>query len=289
MRPQAKRFAAVVIAAAGRGVGESEGAFMLIGKRGAAASAISTADAERVTVRGRDLAGDLMGSASFTEFFFLLATGRMPSAEQRFFLDLSLVALAEHGLTPSVQAARMTYAADPAALQGAVAAGILGCGTVVLGTADLARALIDEVLARIDAGASPDQAAEQIARERRAAGETMPGFGHPLHKPVDPRAERMIALARERGVAGRGVDCATRLTGAVARVWGKQLPMNVSMSIAATLRDLDIPASLARGVPILARAAGLIAHLAEEAETPIGFFMASQAEAAVRYVGQAPP
>jgi citrate synthase len=158
-----------------------------------------------------------------------------------------------------------------------------------LGTADLARVLIDEVLARIDAGASPDEAAEQIARERRAAGRPMPGFGHPLHKPADPRADRMIALARERGVAGRGVDCATRLTGAVARAWGKPLPMNVSMAIAATLRDLDVPASLVRGVPILARTAGLLAHLGEEAEAPIGFFMASQAEAAIGYVGEAPP
>ncbi|MGO9773633.1 MAG: citryl-CoA lyase [Roseiarcus sp.] len=262
---------------------------MLIGKRGAASSAISTADFERVTVRGRDLAADLMGSVSFTDFFFFLATGRLPSVEQRFFLDLALVAIAEHGLTPSVQAARMTYAADPAALLGAVAAGVLGCGTVVLGTADLARVLIDEVLARIGAGASPDEAAEQIARERRAAGRPMPGFGHPLHKPADPRADRMIALARERGVAGRGVDCATRLTGAVARAWGKPLPMNVSMAIAATLRDLDVPASLVRGVPILARTAGLLAHLGEEAEAPIGFFMASQAEAAIGYVGEAPP
>jgi citrate synthase len=262
---------------------------MLIGKRGAAASAISTADPSSVTVRGRDLAGELMGSASFTEFFFLLATGRMPSAEQRFFLDLALVAIAEHGLTPSVQAARMTYAADPAALQGAVAAGVLGCGAVVLGTAGLARALVDEVLAAIDAGASPDEAAERVARERRAAGKSIPGFGHPLHKPVDPRAERMIALAHERGVAGRGVDCATRLTGAVARVWGKALPMNASMAIAATLRDVDVPASLIRGAPILARTAGLLAHLGEEAETPIGFFMASQAEAAIRYSGEAPP
>ncbi len=121
---------------------------MLIGKRGAAATAIATASSDRVTVRGRDLAGDLMGQATFTEFFFLAATGRAPTIEQRFFLDLSLVAIAEHGLTPSVQAARMTYAADPAALQGAVAAGVLGCGTVILGAADLCRRLIEDVLAR---------------------------------------------------------------------------------------------------------------------------------------------
>jgi citrate synthase len=262
-----------------------EEAVMLIGKRGAAASAISTADPLGVTVRGRDLAGELMGSETFTEFFFFLATGRMPSAEQRFFLDLALVAIAEHGLTPSVQAARMTYAADPAALQGAVAAGVLGCGTVILGAAREAGALLDHVLQRIDAGATPDEAADAIAREHRAAKKPLAGYGHPLHKPVDPRAERMIALARERGTAGRGVDAATRLTAAAARVWEKPLPMNVSMAIAATLRDADVPAAIIRGVPILARAAGLIAHLAEEAETPIGFYMASQAEEAIRYAG----
>src|SRR5260370_17769346 len=121
---------------------------MLIGKRGAAATAIAAVLSDRVTVRGRDLAGDLMGRTSFTEFLFLLATGRAPTEEQRFFLDLSLVAIAEHGLTPSVQAARMTYAADPAALQGAVAAGVLGCGTVILGAADLCRRLVEDVLPR---------------------------------------------------------------------------------------------------------------------------------------------
>ncbi len=114
---------------------------MLIGKPGAAKTAIASASADRVSVRGRDLAGDLMGRTTFTEFFFLAATGREPTEEQRFFLDLSLVAIAEHGLTPSVQAARMTLAADPTALQGAVAAGVLGCGTVILGSADLCRQL----------------------------------------------------------------------------------------------------------------------------------------------------
>ncbi len=258
---------------------------MLIGKRGAATTSISTATAHRITVRGRDLCSELMGATNFTEFFFLLAAGRMPTADQSFFLDLALVALAEHGLTPSVQAARMTYAADPAALQGAVAAGVLGCGTVILGAAREAGALLEHVLKRIDAGATPDEAAETIAREHRAAKKPLTGFGHPLHKPVDPRAERMIALARQRGTAGRGVDAATRLAAAAARVWDKPLPMNVSMAIAATLRDVDVPAAIIRGVPILARAAGLIAHLAEEAETPIGFYMASQAEEAIRYAG----
>ncbi len=254
---------------------------MLIGKAGAAETKIAVASPDRIWVRGRDLTADLMGGATFTDFVYLLATGRAPTEDQRFFLDLSLVALAEHGLTPSVQAARMTLAADPAALQGAIAAGVLGCGTVILGAADLCRALIDDVLARAGAAGSVEAAALEVARDYRASRRPIPGYGHPLHKPVDPRAERMMALARERGVAGRAVEAATALTGAIAEVWGKPLPMNVSMAIAATLVDVGVPPALIRAVPILARTGGLIAHLIEEQETPIGFFLASKGEEAI--------
>ena len=260
---------------------------MLIGKPGAARTAIAAASSDRVTVRGHDLAHDLMGRTTFTEYAFLLATGRAPTEEQRFFLDLSLVALAEHGLTPSVQAARMTYDADPAALQGAIAAGVLGCGTVILGAADLCRKVIEEVLARVDACGSLEVAALEIAREYRNDRKPLPGYGHPLHKPVDPRAERMIALARERGIAGPSVEAALALTKAAAATWGKPLPMNVSMTIAATLRDVDVPPGLIRAAPILARTAGLIAHCIEEVETPIGFLMASKGEEAILHAEDA--
>ncbi|MBV9289657.1 MAG: citryl-CoA lyase [Hyphomicrobiales bacterium] len=256
---------------------------MLIGKPGAATTGVAAASPDKISVRGRDLARDLMGRVTFTELFFLAAAGRSPTEEQRFFLDLALVAIAEHGLTPSVQAARMTYAADPAALQGAVAAGVLGCGTVILGAADLCRALIDDVLARMSVSGSVEEAALAVAREFRAAGRPIPGYGHPLHKPVDPRAARMIELARERRVAGRSVEAAVALTGAVAEAWRKPLPMNVSMAIAATLRDADVPPALIRAVPILARTAGLIAHLIEEQETPIGFLLAARAEEAIAH------
>ena len=260
---------------------------MLIGKPGAARTAISAASSDRIVVRGRDLARDLMGRATFTDYAFLLATGRAPTDDQRFFLDLCLVALAEHGLTPSVQAARMTYDADPAVLQGAIAAGILGCGTVILGAADLCRRLIEDVLARAENAGSLEAAALAVAHEHRKERRTLPGYGHPLHKPVDPRAERMIALARERGAAGRSVEAALAQTKAAAEAWGKLLPMNVSMTIAATLRDVDVPPGLIRAVPILARAAGLIAHCIEEAETPIGFLMASKGEEAIAHVAEA--
>ena len=192
---------------------------MLIGKAGSASTSISTADAASVTVRGRDLCGDLMGRLSFTDYFHLLVTGREPTEEQRFFLDLLLVAIAEHGLVPTNQVARMTYDADPGALQGAVAAGILGCGSVVLGTAEACGRFLAEARGR-------DMRAQVAAI--RAAGGKVPGFGHPLHKPVDPRAQRIMALAEARGVAAAHCALAREAEAVVPEVWGKPLPMNVS-------------------------------------------------------------
>jgi citrate synthase len=233
---------------------------------------ISQAYPDRVDVRGRDLTGDLMGRLTFTEYFHLLLTGEEPTEEQRFFLDVLLVSIAEHGLMPTNVAARMTLAADPDSLQGAVAAGILGAGPVVLGTSDECARLLgsdDEPIA--------------IARAVHEAGGKVPGFGHPVHKEVDPRAERILALADERGVSGRHVERARALRDAVEEVWGKPLPMNVSMPIAAVMLDVGYPPSAVKAVPILARTAGLLAHLAEEQEDPIGLELAKNAEEAVEY------
>jgi len=256
---------------------------MLIGKPGAAVTSLSTADAVTIEVRGLDLCHDLMGRLSFTEFFYLLVTGREPTADQRFFLDLLLVAIAEHGLTPTAQVSRMTYDAAPDSLQGALAAGILGCGTVVLGTAELCGKVLTEARSRVMAGEEPDQVIAELARRVQQSGEKMPGFGHPLHRPVDPRAERILELADERKISGPHVDLARRTAPAVATAWGKPLPMNVSMPIAAVLLDLDFPPAMIKAIPLLARTGGLLAHLAEEQANPIGFLMASKAEAAISY------
>ncbi len=231
---------------------------------------ISEAFPDRVEVRGRDLAGDLMGRVGFTEFVHLLLTGKEPTENQRFFLDLLLVSIAEHGLMPSNVAARMTLAADPRSLQGAVAAGILGAGPVVLGASEECARLLEQAVA---AGRDP----AEVARELQAAGERVPGFGHPLHKPVDPRAERILELADERGVSGPHVAYARSLRDAVAAELGKPLTMNVAMPMAAVLLDLGFPVVAAKAVPILARTAGLLAHLAEEQEHPIGFELAERA------------
>jgi len=239
-------------------------------------SRIAQAYPDRVEVRGRDLATDLMGRLGFTEYFHLLLTGDEPTEDQRFFLDLLLVAIAEHGLMPSNVAARMTLAADPGSLQGAVAAGILGCGPVVLGTSEACARLLEDIRASGDEPAA-------FARAMHASGRKAPGFGHPVHRPVDPRAERILELADARGVSGPNVGLARALRDAVEEVWGKPLTMNVAMPIAAVMLDLGFPASAVKAVPILARTASLLAHLAEEQEHPLGLLLAAKAEEAIEY------
>jgi len=244
---------------------------------------ISQAFPDRVEVRGQDLTGDLMGRVSFSEYFSLLLTGSEPTGDQRFFLDLLLVAIAEHGMMPTNVAARMTLAADPSSLQGAVAAGILGAGPVLLGTAEPCARLLLDAQAKVADGARAEEVALDEARAIHETGGFIPGFGHPVHKPLDPRAERILELSDERGVSGPYVLLARSFRDAVAEVWGKPLTMNVSMPIAAVMLDLDFPVSAIKAVPILARTAGLLAHLAEERELPIGFELAAAAEEAVTY------
>jgi citrate synthase len=244
---------------------------------------ISQAYPDRVEVRGRDLTGEVMGRLSFTEYFHLLLTGREPSEEQRFFLDLLLVAIAEHGMMPTSVAARMTFAADPGSLQGAVAAGILGAGPVILGTSEACARLLEQAQEQVTAGKDPKAVAKEMAGAAQASGERLPGFGHPVHKPTDPRAERILELADERGIAGPHVALTHAFRDAVAAAWDKPLTLNVSMPIAAVMLDLGFSPDAVKSVPILARTAGLLAHLAEEGENPIGFRMAAAAEEAVTY------
>src|SRR5919202_5495320 len=198
---------------------------------------ISRAYPDRVEVRGKSLTDDLMGRLSFTDYFHLLLTGREPTDDQRFFLDLLLVGIAEHGMMPTNVAARMTLAADPNSLQGAVAAGILGAGPVLLGTTEECARLLERTRA---SGEDPQAVAQRI----REQGGKLPGFGHPVHKPVDPRAERILELAHERSVAGEYVALAEAFRPAVHEAWGKPLTMNISMPMAAVLLDLGFPASI---------------------------------------------
>jgi citrate synthase len=256
---------------------------MPIGKSETRVSHIAQAYPDRVEVRGRDLTGDLMGRLTFTEYFHLLLTGREPTDDQRYFLDLLLVGIAEHGMMPTNVAARMTLAADPGSLHGAVAAGILGAGPVILGTSEACARLLSEAQEKVASGGEPATVAEEMAASIRASGERLPGFGHPVHRPLDPRAERILELADARGVSGPHLVLARHFRDAAAIAWGKPLTLNVSMPIAAVMLDLGFSSDAVKAVPILARTAGLLAHLAEERQEPLGFLMAGAAEEAVEY------
>jgi citrate synthase len=259
-----------------------------IGRQDSHSSAISTSNEETILVRGRDLAHELIGSINFTEHFWLLVTGALPSASQRRVLDATLVAIAEHGLVPSVQVSRMTLAAAPEALQGAVAAGILGCGSVVLGSSEAAGQFFAQI-AKTDPAANPESAIAEVVREYRQAKRAIPGYGHPLHKGGDPRARRLFEVATEAGIAGRHVQIATTVEKLLPELIGRPLSINVSGAIPAVLLDAGYPLLALKGVPLLARTAGLIAHLLEEQQRAIGFVMSHAAAQAIDYDGEAPP
>jgi citrate synthase len=260
---------------------------MKIGSQERRSSAISTSNAETILVRGHDLCADLIGKVSFTDHVWLLVTGELPSAGQRRVLDSALVAIAEHGLVPSVQASRLTLAAAPEALQGAVAAGILGCGSVILGSAEAAGRLFADVLARAT-GDDLETAARAVLRDLVAGRRAIPGYGHPLHKGYDPRSRRLFEIAAEAGLAGRHAEVSRVIERLLPELTGKPLAMNVSGAIPAVLLDAGYPLLALKGAPLLARTASLIAHLLEEQERPIGFVLSHAGAAAIDYDGEAP-
>jgi citrate synthase len=260
---------------------------MKIGRQTERASAICASNADTIIVRGRDLCAELIGRIGFTDHIWLLITGQLPSAAQRTVLDATLVAIAEHGFVPSVQAARLTLAAAPEALQGAVAAGILGCGSVVLGSSEGAGRFFAEIVGRAGGGAL-EPAVRAVLGEYRGARRSIPGFGHPQHKGSDPRARRLLEVAETAGTVGIHVEVARQVETALPSLIGKPLPMNVSGAIPAVLLDAGYPLLALKGVPILARAAGLIAHLLEEQQRPIGFVLSHAGASAIEYDGEAP-
>jgi citrate synthase len=261
---------------------------MKIGKETVPRTAISTSDENTIVVRGRNLSRDLIGKISFTDYFHLLVTGKLPTPAATAVLDATLVAIAEHGLVPSVQASRMTLAAAPEALQGAVAAGILGCGSVILGASETAGRLFSEIDKRAGAGGDLDEAALAVVKAYREAGKSIPGYGHPLHKERDPRVDALFAVAREHGADLRFIAIADAVERVIPGVLGKDLKLNVSAAIPAVLLGVGFPLLALKGVPILARTAGLIAHLNEELEQSIGFALSYQASREVVYEGELP-
>jgi citrate synthase len=241
---------------------------------------IATATREDIFVRGKSLCTELIGKLSFTEMTYFQVTARMPTAGQTAVLDACLVTLMEHGMTPSAIVSRLVYSSAPEAVQAAVAAGLLGVGSVFVGTVEGCAALLGRIAA---AGDPMDAEAARIVQDHRAAGSAVPGFGHPLHKPDDPRSECILGIAASRGVAGRHVAALRALAAAVDAGHGKHITINATGAIAAALADAGVPVEIMRGFALIARCAGLVGHVHEEQHSPSLRPIWEAAERAVPY------
>ena len=244
-----------------------------------------------ISLLGQDLAHDLMGQVGFGELAYRLLTQREPTDGQVRVFEAVLVALADHGFTPTAIAARLTLLSAPDSLQGAVAAGLLGGGSRFLGVTEDCGQFLAEVLTRhtaqvptvLEDAAAWDALGEKAVREAKAAGRYVPGLGHPVHKEQDPRTPRLIELADESGTHGPHL----RLFEAIGRVHepilGRRLPLNGAGVCGAALADLDIPLGMLRGVALLARTAGLLGQLAEEQRDGIGMDVYLSVDRNARY------
>jgi citrate synthase len=221
---------------------------------------------DAIFVREANLVDELIGTLSFTEMMYLQLMGKRPSAAQTRVLDAVLVTLMEHGLTPSVIAARIVYDSSPEAVQAAVAAGLLAVGSTFVGTMEGCAGLIEEVLAAPEGEA--EQRAKAIAERHRSAKTPLPGFGHPIHKPDDPRSPRLLSLAEQAGVPGRHIRALRTLAAQVDAVYGRHITINATGAIAALLGEIGVPRPVMRGIAVVSRAAGLVGHIREEQLDP---------------------
>jgi citrate synthase len=235
---------------------------------------IGTSDTSSIRLLGHDLAGELMGNIGFGELALWLATQRRPTPQQVRVFEAVLVSLADHGFTPTAIAARLTLYSAPDALQGAMAAGLLGGGSRFLGVTEDTGRFLSGVLATV-AGDLPttneqwDALARRAVSEQRAAGRFVPGLGHPVHKVADPRTPVIIEIAEREGLRGPHLRLFEAIGRVHAEVLGRTLPLNGAGVAGAALADIGLPPELLRGVALLARAAGLLGHLAEELRSPI--------------------
>lgn len=221
---------------------------------------------DAIHVRGRDLVEELIGGFTFTEMTYLQVTGRTPGAAETAILDAVLVTLMEHGLTPSAIVSRLLYDSAPEALQGAVAGGLLAVGSTFVGTMEGNARLLAEI---VDGPRDAAATAREIAERHRQSGTPLPGFGHPIHRPDDPRTPKLFAVAEAQGVEGRHIAALRALGKAVDEVYGKHITINATGAIAALLSEIRIPWQVMRGFAVISRAAGLVGHILEEHQRPV--------------------
>jgi citrate synthase len=242
-------------------------------------------DQKQIFVRDQDLCADLIGKIALIDFIYLLCLGQRPTEAQRTVVEAAIVALAEHGLTPSVIAARLTYMGAPESLQGAVAAGILGVGDQFVGTVEKVAPLLVEM---VEHGDGLESAAQAIVARFKKEKALIPGFGQPHHKPDDPRSPALFAAAEKVGATGRHVEALKTLGRHVDLSIGRHMTINAPAAISALFLEIGIPLQLMRGLVVIARCIGLVAHLHEEHLQPAGRTMWKVAADAVRYTGPAP-
>jgi citrate synthase len=205
---------------------------------------------ERIVVRGKDLPREILGSLNLGDMAWFELTGKFPDEKQSRLFNAMAVTLVEHGVTPSALAARLTYLGAPEAMQAAVAAGLCGLGSVFVGSMEGCARLLTE---------SKEKTADQIIAENKR----IPGLGHPLHKPVDPRSVRLFEIARETGYYGKYCHLMEEL----ARL--KKLTLNATGAIGALACELGLDWRAVRGIGVMARAVGLVGHLLEESRQPM--------------------
>lgn len=236
-------------------------------------TSLGVSTVESISLFGRSLTDDLIGKVSFGHLAYQLITLSPPTPQQARVFESVLVALADHGFTPTAIAARLTYLSAPDAIQGALAAGLLGGGSRFLGVSEDTGAFLAAALAGCDPLPETEAAWDELAREaiqaRRASGGLVPGLGHHLHKQGDPRTPVLIRIAREEDQYGPHLALFEAVGRVGPEVLGRALPLNGAGTCGAMLADLGIPLDLLRGVVLLARCAGLLGHLAEEVRRPI--------------------
>jgi citrate synthase len=237
-------------------------------KRKRLKSDLAWSTADRIVVRGHDLV-ELIGKTSLGDFAFLELKGRLPTPEESAVFNAIAVTLVEHGLTPSAIAARLTYFGAPESLQAAVAAGLLGMGSRFGGSIEEAARTLQEALAGAAPGADPRELARQIVATYQRTKQPIAGLGHPIHKAADPRTARLFAIAADNGLSGRQVELMNLISEEASRAYGRDLPVNATGAIGAILGELDIPWQVGRGLAVMARAIGLVAHIQEEIEEPL--------------------
>ncbi|WZH52629.1 MAG: citryl-CoA lyase [Nocardioides alkalitolerans] len=227
-----------------------------------------------ITLLGEDLATDLMGSVSLTELVYRMVTLRTPTPGQVRMLDACLLALADHGFTPTAIAARLTFLSAPDSVQGAMAAGLLGGGSRFLGVTEDAGQFLHAVIEGLDDvptdAAVWDDVAREVVRAARAERRTIPGLGHPVHKELDPRTPALVRIATEEQVYGAHLALFEAIGRVHPELIGRRLVLNGAGVVGAALADLGLPMQLLRGFALLARAAGLLGQLAEELRMPVG-------------------